>query len=174
MPPQSTLLILDSVLNECKRFLDILQDCKYIRDLKYEWEIISFKSDILDEALTNYKGNDILRHESFANALKELINNMILIEQTLIKSSRKTRSEEIYKDSGNMFQLRSIEEGLCSEANQIYEKHLACDSKHIGMNSTLRDTKLTKNECNICRKRFATKELLSYHLVHLHEIIKPG
>ena len=161
----------ENVLNELKNFLAILQDCEYIRCVKFEWELVPPTTE-LNRALNDCEDTDMKRRKNLVSASKMLVDRAILMEQTLIKSCNLESLEQLYTDTEHNLYTSSNKNSFCYSGTEILHNHELPkeDINIVGMC----DPKDTKNVCKYCRRRFATKEHLRYHLLHLHGIVKPG
>ena len=175
MSLKKTCQFVKGILTEFEGVLSILQECNIIRNLKFEWEEAEASLPKCDVTSKTYTRNDEAEKvEMILKAFKRLVNYVLIMEPKFLSTNlnnctllnnnkalqRPTTGLDIeQRDSGG------VEVSLTDNEDGVAE---------IAVDSSLLGCRKSTNPCKICRKRFATVELLNYHLVHLHGVARPG
>ena len=157
------------VLNELKDFLKVVKGCDCLDKSKLDWEV---NSQMLYQNTPHNKCTNSDLNITFI-AFKRLVDNLVLMEETLKKSFNEQSYEITKKDlptSRNSVSKQFIPYSDDENTQTAVEEN----EPSVVIDIPLVKTKKPKNVCKYCRRRFSTKQLLSYHMIHLHKNIKPG
>ena len=153
-------LVVEGVFNELKHFLECLKGCDCLRKCRIVSELNSQKlyRNVPSSVCTNKDLNTTY------TAFKRLVDNLVIMEESLKKSINASSLGIIHE---NPVAMNSGDSKTFIHNADVHARMK--DTQNSVINDTPSLRAKTKNVCKHCRKRFATKEILNYHMTHLHK-----
>ena len=151
--------ILTGIINEFNEFLETVKICEC-----NSTDITEFgqKQEIARECFSKECGDDSMK--TIFTAFHRLVDRFVLMKEN-IKNSNKSYAL-----------LDASLPKKCSSKFSDLESESHVNSEELNVNIPKSQATLLRSDksCRFCRKRFATKELLNYHTLQLHEKRIPG
>ena len=161
-------------LAEFRSVLSTLQECNIAQNIKFEWEeVLPSQCDPISKKIT-INDDEANKVQVILSAFKRLGNCVLSMEQNVLSTSN---INNCLMNNNKMEQKQSIglrieQSGSDGAAANVANKE--DEVAELEVNSSQLWDRKGRNACKFCRKRFATIQLLNYHLVHLHGVTKPG